>query len=189
MAKGEYRGVDGVARKVVKEYRGVDGVARKVTKAYRGVGGIARKYFGVDRPERIQPFFEKGTYWPDTNTYAYTETETSLKAELFGEPTQSGNVRTSLGYAITGLSAGDSVTVTFSANKGSSFSDNAIGSAMNSKWYNTDAVSNQTVTFGVVASDNGAVWIACQNGATGLTYRYVEITRVVVNGVQIFPIM
>ena len=41
----EYRGVDGVARKIVKEYRGVDGIARKVVKEYRGVDGVARQYF------------------------------------------------------------------------------------------------------------------------------------------------
>lgn len=46
MAAAEYRGVSGVARKVVKEYRGVSGVGRRVTKAYRGVSGVARKYFG-----------------------------------------------------------------------------------------------------------------------------------------------
>lgn len=42
----EYRGVDGVARKVTKVYRGIDGVARKVTKQYRGIDGVARKFFG-----------------------------------------------------------------------------------------------------------------------------------------------
>ena len=130
MAKGEYRGVGGVARKIAKEYRGVEGVARKVTKAYRGVDGIARAYFGTARPDRIKRYFDKGTYWPDTNTYTYTETGTSLKAEMFGAPTQSGNVRTSIGYAITGLSAGDSVSVTVSANQGGSYSDTAIGSAL-----------------------------------------------------------
>ena len=44
MAMAEYRGVDGVARKVIKEYRGVDGVARRVVKGYRGVDGVARQY-------------------------------------------------------------------------------------------------------------------------------------------------
>ena len=41
----EYRGVDGIARKLVKEYRGVDGIARKLVKEYRGVDGVARQYF------------------------------------------------------------------------------------------------------------------------------------------------
>lgn len=42
----EYRGVNGVARRIVKEYRGVNGVARRVLKAYRGVNGVARRYLG-----------------------------------------------------------------------------------------------------------------------------------------------
>lgn len=40
-----YRGVNGVAREVVKRYRGVNGVAREITKGYRGVNGVAREYF------------------------------------------------------------------------------------------------------------------------------------------------
>lgn len=45
MAKGEYRGVANVARRVTKEYRGVNNVARNVVKAYRGVANVAREYF------------------------------------------------------------------------------------------------------------------------------------------------
>lgn len=48
--KAEYRGVDGVARKIIKEYRGVSGVAREVTKAYRGVNGVARQFFQYGTP-------------------------------------------------------------------------------------------------------------------------------------------
>lgn len=48
--KTEYRGVDGVARKIIKEYRGVSGVAREVTKAYRGVNGVARQFFQRGTP-------------------------------------------------------------------------------------------------------------------------------------------
>lgn len=46
MAKSQYVGVDGVARKVDTGYVGVDGVARKLTKGYVGVDGIARECFG-----------------------------------------------------------------------------------------------------------------------------------------------
>lgn len=42
----EYRGVNNVARQIVKEYRGVANVARQVTKAYRGVANVARQYIG-----------------------------------------------------------------------------------------------------------------------------------------------
>lgn len=40
-----YRGVAGVARKVISEWRGVGGVARKVKAEWRGVSGVARKVF------------------------------------------------------------------------------------------------------------------------------------------------
>ena len=45
MAKAQYIGIDGVARKVVKDYIGVEGVARNVTKSYVGVDGVARQCF------------------------------------------------------------------------------------------------------------------------------------------------
>lgn len=50
MAKAQYIGVSGVARKVPKEYIGVSGVARKVTKGYIGVAGVARQYFAGSTP-------------------------------------------------------------------------------------------------------------------------------------------
>lgn len=49
MAIGEYRGVNGVARKITKEYRGVDAVARRIIRGYRGVDGVARKYLDSHR--------------------------------------------------------------------------------------------------------------------------------------------
>ena len=45
MAKAQYTGVNGIARKVSKEYVGGSGVARKVTEGYVGVNGVARKFF------------------------------------------------------------------------------------------------------------------------------------------------
>lgn len=48
MAKGQYIGVGGVARKTKKQYIGVDGVARKITKGYIGVNGVARQYWSSE---------------------------------------------------------------------------------------------------------------------------------------------
>ena len=42
-----YKGIDGVAREVIKRYKGVDGVARKISKGYRGIDGVARQYFSL----------------------------------------------------------------------------------------------------------------------------------------------
>ena len=45
MAKTQYIGVGGVARKVKQPYVGVSGVARKVKSGYVGVSGVARQFF------------------------------------------------------------------------------------------------------------------------------------------------
>lgn len=46
MAKAQYVGVNGVARKVKQPYIGVGDVARKVKNGYVGVSGVARQFFG-----------------------------------------------------------------------------------------------------------------------------------------------
>ena len=66
MAKGIYRGVSGVARKVTKQYRGVSGVARKVTKQYVGVSGVARQTFASDLY-----LIKDGEYQVDFTTTSY----------------------------------------------------------------------------------------------------------------------
>lgn len=50
MAKAQYVGVNGVARKVKQPYIGVDGVARKVKSGYVGVNGVARQFFSSGTP-------------------------------------------------------------------------------------------------------------------------------------------
>lgn len=50
MAKGQYIGVNNVARKVTKQYIGVNNVARKVTKGYIGVNNVARQCFAGGVP-------------------------------------------------------------------------------------------------------------------------------------------
>lgn len=47
MAKAEYEGVAGVARKVKSQNLGAGGVARKVTKGFLGVNGVARQFFAA----------------------------------------------------------------------------------------------------------------------------------------------
>ena len=50
MAKAQYIGVSGVARKVKQPYIGVSGVARKVKNGYIGVSGVARQFFAGGTP-------------------------------------------------------------------------------------------------------------------------------------------
>lgn len=45
MARAQYIGVAGVARRTVNQHIGVDGVARTVKRGYIGVSGIARKFY------------------------------------------------------------------------------------------------------------------------------------------------
>ncbi len=47
MAKAEYEGVAGVARKVKSQNLGAGGVARKVSKGFVGVNGVARQFFAA----------------------------------------------------------------------------------------------------------------------------------------------
>lgn len=47
MAKAQFIGVGGVARKVKAQHIGVAGVARKVKAGYIGVGGVARQFFSA----------------------------------------------------------------------------------------------------------------------------------------------
>lgn len=50
MAKAQFIGVSGVARKIKNEYVGISGVARKVKAGWAGVGGVARQYFYAGTP-------------------------------------------------------------------------------------------------------------------------------------------
>lgn len=50
MAKAQYVGVSGVARKVKQPYIGVNAVARKVKNGYIGVNAVARKFFSGEVP-------------------------------------------------------------------------------------------------------------------------------------------
>lgn len=50
MAKGQYIGVNNVARKVKQQYIGVDNVARKVKSGYIGVNNVARQFFSGGTP-------------------------------------------------------------------------------------------------------------------------------------------
>lgn len=47
MAKGQWVGVNGVARKVKTKYVGVSGVARQIKAGWVGVAGVARQYFNA----------------------------------------------------------------------------------------------------------------------------------------------
>ena len=72
MAKKQFIGIGGVARKVKKQYIGVGGVARKVKKGYIGINGVARPFFS-GTPD--YNWFSSGWTASNTNEYNwYTQT-------------------------------------------------------------------------------------------------------------------
>lgn len=74
-----YRGVDGVARQVIKRHRGVDGVAHTISKSYRGVDGVARCYYGSGAVLKVLTFEERSGA-----TVVHNETNTALTASVSG---------------------------------------------------------------------------------------------------------
>lgn len=57
MAKAQYVGVNGVARKVKQPYIGVNGITRTVTSSYVGVNGVARQFFELKRGDPISSLY------------------------------------------------------------------------------------------------------------------------------------
>lgn len=186
MAKGAYVGVGGVARSLKAQYVGVGGVARTVKNGYVGVGGVARACYDEVRRVRIVRHFVAGSFWPAENTTLYAETATSKRAEMIGAPTENGEARSIIGYRITGLSPGDYVSATFSANAGGPYSDNVVIYNGEAVWSSTTAQTNTTVSVNV-GEGSDVITIVAQNGITSLTSRWIEITKVTINGEQFFP--
>ena len=74
MARAQYIGVAGVARRVVNQHIGVDGVARTVKRGYIGVSGAARQYYPTP-PEMAFSLVEGDSRMDMENSYAgiYTD--------------------------------------------------------------------------------------------------------------------
>lgn len=110
MAKAQYVGVSGVARKAKQPYVGVDGVARKVKNGFVGVDGVARQFFaGFPYPCTFghnAPLGTAGDTWSVTNPEPGTVVITQNVATQ--EIAETG--RTETVFAVHGLSAGDQIS-------------------------------------------------------------------------------
>lgn len=69
MARAQYIGVAGVARRVTNQHIGVDGVARTVKRGYIGVSGIARKFYPTP-PDMAFSLVEGDSTMDMENSYA-----------------------------------------------------------------------------------------------------------------------
>ncbi|MBQ6833580.1 MAG: hypothetical protein IJO55_04095 [Lachnospiraceae bacterium] len=79
MAKGIWRGVDNVARKVKAEWRGVDNVARKIKAEWRGVNGVARLCFKAGYSIRYWSQNMESTPHVENSTYSYGIVDGALR--------------------------------------------------------------------------------------------------------------
>lgn len=123
----EYRGINGVARKITKEYRGVDGVARKVGKAYRGIDGIARQYLGSHRNITFEVWNSTPSNITDLGTFAGFENG-YIKLRSYATVKNNTDARI-YSTARVWLNSGDigkKVTFTYSLSASPSFHDGAV---------------------------------------------------------------
>lgn len=105
MAKSQYVGVDGVARKVDTGYVGVDGVARKLTKGYVGVDGVARECYSSSS-NKVNKVWAK--YSCNCELAYYTENEpyerTVTRSFAFDNTASGGGNNDGIQYLSTGYS-------------------------------------------------------------------------------------
>ena len=85
MAKAEYKGVNGIARKVKSQNLGAGGVARKVSKGFVGVNGVARQFFAAVPTWKKYKTNVAYTLGCDTTTYEDVMKEVPSKSTLYLE--------------------------------------------------------------------------------------------------------
>ena len=157
MAKGQYIGVGGVAKKVKKKYIGVGGVAHDVKSGYIGVGGVAKQYWSAGE---LVDFTEKLT---SNGTWTAPEGCTSVTAFLVGGGGGGycGNYDEYEATCYGGGGGGYVTTATIAVTEGQSFSV-TIGGGGNGATYNTSSPSTSdsasrggTTKFGTYSAAGG----------------------------------
>lgn len=176
--------IGGTNYRIVRGKTLIEGTAYTINKGKTLIGGTGYKILlATLQYARLN---EVGTSWPTGSyTATFTETESSLKAQLLGSaPTsQDWADRYKIGYAIY-TEPGATVMVTVNANAGGLNSENHIAGttaiSQNTAWNNYAAT--------VTAPSNGIVTVRATNGNTNISDRWIEITKVVINGTQVFPV-
>lgn len=142
---------------------------------------------------RLYPFgftrwSKQGSHPPSGGfTFAYSETDSEFRAEIDGTPTGTdtqGENRGSAGYTFY-FGAGDTVAITFSGKSGKANADVEVfnGPTIVNGWVSP---TNVTTTF--TATDSGQVLVRATNGSTSVSSMWVSITKIAINGTQVFPV-
>lgn len=98
---GEFRGIGGVARKIVAEYKGINNVARKVVGKYRSINGVARKIsasemYLIQDGEYKVPFQNTSvwSYYPITGSTNFRVRDEEEYIEIYNEGYNMGAIIT-----------------------------------------------------------------------------------------------
>lgn len=120
-------------------------------------------------------------------TFTFTETDSMLKGEMTGQATQASRYdRAFVGFLLY-LQPNSSVSITWSANTGSSYSESEIRIPGDREpLYKTSYSFTDKVT-DLTTSETGQVYVRANIGDTTSTDRWVSISRIAVAGVQVFP--
>jgi len=187
MARGEYRGVNGVSRKIVKEYRSVEGIARKVKTAYRGVDGVARQYFDSLK-YRIELYFTSAGTATSTNMHMADEGD-YLYIYVGRTANSDGDMeaRSQVNFLLKGVKSGDIVSFTYTSLLGSytGFYCYQIDGPTGGYMDEFDSVYNYT--YAVTCQTDSDLIFRVDNGRRGISEAWVKIHNITVNGKQIYP--
>lgn len=181
--------IDGTGQQIVRGRTLIGGTGYTINKGRTLIGGTGYDIRLI--PLRWTRLNDKGSNWTNGSyTITFTENGTKLRAELTGSPTTSGDAsRYWIGHWFY-TDPGVPVSITVSANAGGTYGECYV-------WYDRDAqgthydvintsaaFSNQTVTF---TSVTGRFGISCSHGNKTVSSRWVEVTKIVINGTQVFP--
>lgn len=115
MARAQYIGVNGVARRIVNQHIGVNGVARTVKRGYIGVDGVARKFYPTP-PETTFSLVEGDSNMDMENSHAgvytkYGSTYILLKVAASLSSNTGNRACANLFMDHVGAYAGDQISV------------------------------------------------------------------------------
>ena len=188
MAKGIYRGVDGIARKVTKEYRGVDGIARRIKKEYRGVDGLARLCYTSSNYQFVG-FTNNASYGEAITTKDGNSLYLSVSGTSpYGIAIDAGYNLVDANGAIYTIPAGSTVTVTMRQERAASYNlacvrlaDVATGAV--SYLCRDENVTDKTYT--IAKASNLMILAECGYGGSASEYVHLWIDRFELNGESI----
>lgn len=183
--------IGGTAYSIRKGKTLIGGTGYTIAKGKTLIGGTAHTV--VLSPLDFVRVGTPGDNWTSGSyTLVFTEDGTKFRSELTGSPTVSGyDSQFWIGHWFW-VNPGDSVSITVSVNSGTSYCQAYV-------WYETDssgthydmyssgsALTNRVFSF---TAPTGKFGLSVAHGSTNQSVRWCEVTKIVVNSVQIFPIV